>query len=291
MNNRSAQAAAEAKRRRLTMALWAVGLVVVVILFIILAKGISGGGTASSLGSGSSPAPTSLVAKVTSLEPSIFTTVGQGSASVLPKPLASAPALAQDGKPRIVYIGAEYCPYCATERWPIVIALSRFGSFTNLGVTHSSGSDVYPNTQTFAFHGATYASQYLAFTGVETESNVIQGTTYAPLDTPTAEEQQLINTYDTAPYVASSSAGSIPFIDLGGKYLISGSTYSPTVLQGKSADQIASALSDTKSDISQGAVGAANTITAALCLLTNNQPGDVCSSSMIQGLEAKINAQ
>ena len=27
------------------------------------------------------------------------------------------------GKPEIVFVGAEYCPYCAAERWPIVMAL------------------------------------------------------------------------------------------------------------------------------------------------------------------------
>jgi hypothetical protein len=32
----------------------------------------------------------------------------------------------------MLYIGAEYCPYCAAERWPLVMALSKFGTFSNL---------------------------------------------------------------------------------------------------------------------------------------------------------------
>jgi hypothetical protein len=29
----------------------------------------------------------------------------------------------------VVFVGAEYCPYCASERWPLVMALSKFGTF------------------------------------------------------------------------------------------------------------------------------------------------------------------
>jgi thiol-disulfide isomerase/thioredoxin len=78
-----------------------------------------------------------------------------------PKRISGQAVLNDNGKPLIVYIGAEYCPYCAAERWAAVIALSRFGTFTGLGQTHSSSSDVYPDTATLSFHGAVYASQYL----------------------------------------------------------------------------------------------------------------------------------
>ena len=287
MSNKSAEAEAEARKRsQIRAAIWAAAIVVVIIVFIVLAKLVSAPPSGNAPGAtGASPAPASLVAKVTSLDPKIFEAVGQGSATPLPKPV-QAPALTQDGKPRIVYIGAEYCPYCAAERWPMVIALSRFGSFSNLQVSHSSTTDTFPNTQTFSFHGTTYTSQYLVFTGVETTTNQPQGSSYAPLDTPTSDEQALVTTYDAAPYV--TSAGSIPFIDFGGKFLISGATYDPGVLQGKSYDQIAAALTDTTSDISKGAVGSANAITAAICSMTNNQPGKVCGTSVIQSLEQKL---
>ncbi len=278
----------EAKRRsRIIMAAWSTGAVVIVILFIILAKLVSGGGSTTGGPAVATTAPASLISKLTSIPDSVFNAVGQGSVTILPKKI-SAPALTDKGKPSIVYIGAEYCPYCAAERWPVIIALSRFGSFAGLQRTSSSSQDTYPGTATFSFHGATYTSQYISFTGRETESNQVQGTHYAPLDTLTADQQSLLSTYDAAPYVAASSAGAIPFIDFGGQYLISGSTYSPQVLQGKTADQIADSLTQTNSDISKGAIGAANTITAAICKLTDNQPGNVCSSSMIQALEAKL---
>lgn len=284
--SRSTDAGAK-RRQRVIWAAWSSFAVVVVVAFIILAK-VAGGGSDTSTGPDSSPAPASLVTKLTSIPDSVFAAVGQGTANPLPKPI-SAPALTQDGKPRVVYIGAEYCPYCATERWPMVIALSRFGSFKDLRESHSSTSDVYANTQTLSFHGATYTSQYLSFTGVETQTNQPDGSGgYTQLDKLTDELNKLLGTYDAAPYVSASSAGSIPFVDFGGKFIISGSTYQPAVLQGKSHDQIADAMSDPNSDIAKGAIGSANAITAVLCQLTGNKPDNVCSASYIQDLQAKI---
>lgn len=277
------------RQRRVTQAIWSIVLVVILVGFIILVKVVSSNGSSTDTGSGDTLASASLISKLSTLPDSIFATIGQGTATPLPKPI-KAPALTKDGKPLITYIGAEYCPYCATERWPMVIALLRFGTFSNLGQTHSSSQDAFPNTQTFSFHGATYTSQYLAFEGVEEETNQRTATGYATLDTPTSAQQNLITTYDAAPYVAASSAGAIPFIDFGGLYLISGSTYDPSVLQGKTVDQIADALKDPTSPISKGAVGAANTITAAICSMTGNQPGSVCNTPTIQDLITKLNA-
>jgi hypothetical protein len=272
----------------LKIAIWSIVVVVVAIVAIIIVKVSTNSQPAAS--TDSSLAPASLMNKITSLDASTFDAVGKGSVTILPTPLSpTPPPLTQNGKPEIFFMGAEYCPYCATERWPMVIALSRFGSFSNLGITTSSSTDVYPSTATFAFHGSTYTSKYIAFTAVEETTNQPDGKGgYTPLDTPTAAQQQLITTYDSPPYVAASSKGSIPFIYFGGRYLISGATYSPSVLQGKTQDQIASSLSDTSSDISKGAVGAANTITAAICNLTNDQPGSVCDSSMIKSLQSQI---
>lgn len=237
--------------------------------------------------SGAELAPASLVAKTTSVPASVFDAVGTGTATGAPKPV-KAPALSENGKPEILYMGAEYCPYCATERWPMVIALSRFGTFSNLETTHSSPNDVYPNTQTFSFHDASYSSPWISFTGKELQSNQQQGDGYAPLDTPTPEQQQILDTYDRAPYIGNSSAssGGIPFIDFGGKFVSGGASYDPSVLQGKTADEIAAALHDPTSDIARGAIGTANTFTAAICSLTHNQPTAVCTSPAITKIEA-----
>lgn len=292
MGQNTREQEAEARRSgRIKLAVWASVVVVIVIVFIILAKGVANSpGSSNGTSSDSTVASASLIKAVTSINASVFVAVGAGSVQKLPAPITASP-LTQNGKPRVVYIGAEYCPYCATERWAMVVALARFGSFSNLHQTHSATQDVYPNTQTFSFHGSSYTSKYLVFNGVETTSNQQQGSSYAPLDTPTSDEQALLSTFDAAPYVSASSAGSIPFVDFGGRYLISGASYDPQLLQGKTADQIASALSDPTNPTTKGIIGTANAITAVICKLTNNQPSNVCSSSAIAKLQQSIDSQ
>ncbi len=267
------------------MALWATFIVVIAIVFIVLAK-IARQGSTPSAGGGSAVVSSDLLGKL-KLSDDVINKVGQGSITNLPQGI-SAPTLIKDGKPHVIYIGAEYCPYCAAERWPMVIALMRFGSFSNLTTTHSASRDVYPNTATFSFHGSSYASQYLAFNGVETQSNEPSGGSYAPLDTLTAEEQNIMSTYDAPPYVAANSAGSIPFVDFGGRFINSGASLDPSVLTGQTPEQIASALTNAGGALSQGVVGATNVITATLCALTNDQPSNVCSTPVIQGIKSKL---
>jgi hypothetical protein len=169
----------------------------------------------------------------------------------------------------------------------MVVALSRFGTFSGLQLTHSTSNDVFPNTQTFSFHGATYTSTYLRFEPVELNTNQIGGNgRYQTLDTPTAEQQQVFATYDAPPY--TTTAGSIPFIDFGGKYIVNGATYDPAVLQGKTASDIATALVQPDSAVARGVIGAANTLTAAICALTKNQPAAVCADPVISGLRTQI---
>ncbi|HEY7136381.1 MAG TPA: DUF929 family protein [Acidimicrobiia bacterium] len=283
----SAQKSWQRRRARSQRTTWIVLAVVIVIGVSLVAAVVAGNsGTSKSSGSTSQPAPAALVQKVTSVPASVLDQVGAGSVTTLPKSI-SAPALTTPtGTPRIVYMGAEYCPYCAAERWGMLVALSRFGTFTGLRVTRSASNDVDPNTQTFSFHGSSYQSTYLSFEPVELETNQLSNGSYTKLDTPTAEQQKLIGTYDVPPN--ASSAGAIPFIDFGGKYLVSGASYDPGVLQGKSADAIATALSDPSSAVAKGAVGTANVMTAAICTLTHDQPATVCSAPAITNLQQRL---
>ncbi len=126
----------------------------------------------------------------------------------------------------------------------------------------------------------------VAFEGVETQT-----VDHKPLDTLTPDQEALITTYDAPPYVPSSSKGSIPFIDFGGSYLLSGASYSPQSLQGMTADQVSAALSDPNSAVAKGIIGAANVITATICILTGDQPSNVCANPAVSALEAQILAQ
>lgn len=221
---------------------------------------------------------------------SVLDKIGLGKVDALPKPITGQPALAADGKPLIVYIGAEYCPYCAAQRWGVAVALSRFGSFSNLGTTTSASDDAFPNTATLSFHSTGYTSQYIAFQGVETQTNQKSNGNYATLDTPTAQQSQLMQTYDAPPYVSSDEAGSIPFIDIANRYVSAGAFISPSLLAGKNAIDIATALSDPSTDIAQAVDGAANAITAAICDATGGQPGDVCTSPGVTAYASKLHA-
>jgi hypothetical protein len=172
-------------------------------------------------------------------------------------------------------MGAEYCPYCAAERWAMVVALSRFGSFSNLKLIHSSGSDVYPNTPTLSFYKSSYTSQYVQFTPVEmngTKQNVT-------LQKPTAAENALLSKYDAPPYIQSSNAGSIPFVDIGNQYLTIGAQYQPSSLAGLTWAQVATDIRNPASPVAKGVDGTANALTAAICKITNNAPAAVCSSA------------
>lgn len=265
------------RRRRLGAAGAAIGVVLVVLAGLVVVKLVVGNRQGS--GSASRPADSGVIAAVTGVPAATLDAVGKGSVTTLPKAITGQQVLTDDGKPLVLYLGAEYCPYCAAERWAVVVALSRFGTFSNLGETHSASADVYPNTATLSFHGATYTSQYLTFQGVETQSNQPQGNSYAKLDTPTAQQQQLATTYNAPPYVSSDSAGSIPFIDFANQAVVSGSSYSPQLLAGKEGADVAAALSDPNSDIAKAVDGTANAFTGLLCQLTGGQPGEVCTSA------------
>jgi hypothetical protein len=221
---------------------------------------------------------------VTSVPDSVANQVGQGSAS-LPVAL-NAPTVTSAGKPVVTYMGAEYCPYCAGERWAMVLALSRFGTFKDLGSTHSASEDVHPDTPTFTFHGSTYSSPYLDFQPVEMQTNQLSGSAYGKLDTPTAAQQKLMATYDVSPYFPSD--GAIPFVDFAGKYGLSGASYDVSALDGLSATEIAQALHDPNSPVAKGIVGTANAITAAICATTGDQPASACQIPAVQALRTKL---
>ncbi len=89
-----------------------------------------------------------------------------------PSVVTATPTLTSDGHPWVVYVGAEYCAFCAAERWPLIVALSRFGTFTRLSSMQSTPASVFPAIQGFTFVGSSYTSPYLSFSGIEEFSNV-----------------------------------------------------------------------------------------------------------------------
>ena len=285
-----AQRRAQARRQRLVIAAGAIAAVLVAVGILVLVKFASGGSKPAGTGQPAGAAPPAVLAAVTAVPAGVLDKVGTGKVNTLPKAITGQSVLTENGRPLVLYVGAEYCPYCAAERWAMVVALSRFGTFANLGQTHSASNDVYPDTATLSFHGATYTSQYLSFQGLETRGNTVEGNSYAILDTPTAAQLELMRTYNAPPYVPADSAGSIPFIDFANQALVAGASFSPQLLAGRSAEQIAAALSDPASPIAQGIGGTANAFTALLCQLTKGQPGAVCDSPAAGAYKGKFGA-
>lgn len=241
---------------------------------------------------------------VTQVDPNILSVAGTGKLqSPFKATQGNPPALTgPTGKPEFLYIGGEYCQPCAAQRWAMVVALSRFGTFSQLYQITTSPVDSPPGLSTFTFYpklykAPVYISQYIDFVPVEEFTNVQNSNgSYPTLQTPTAAQQKLFATYDAPPYIDAANAGSIPFIDIANKYiaigLASGAGQSPAFstqdISGKQWSDIANSLADTSSTISQHILGSANYLTAGICMATGQQPGSVCSTGVIQTIEKTL---
>ena len=227
-------------------------------------------------------APSSLVSTVSSVPASVYDAVGVSSpANPVTPPArtgsANAPmwlATVNGGPPLpvVFFYGAEFAPYPAAERWPVIMALSRFGTFSQLGLMQSSSTTAFANLSTFTFWKVSYTSRYLILESVERYSSLNPtGARYLGLEVPDARQ---------AAAVASDGTGANTFslLDVANRYTLNGSSFSPTVLAGLSQDQIAGYLSTPASPMTQAMVAAANEITAAICSVDGDRPDTVCES-------------
>jgi hypothetical protein len=259
-----------------------VTVVLVLVAVMVIVKMASGAGADKS-GVATGQASAALVTQLGSVSAATFDAVGTGTAAKsdagLPRQVNGAP-LTRDGLPRVLYVGADYCPYCAGERWALVVALSRFGTFDALGTTASAPSDVFPNTPTLSFHDASYSSSVLAFDGRELYGNQARGDHYEPLDKLSDSDMALFR---------STGGNSFPYVNIGGRYVIAGSSVSPKLLAGMTRMQIAAALKDDPhSPVAQAVDGGANVITAALCDVTGQRPANVCEATGVRAGAAKL---
>jgi hypothetical protein len=252
----------------------AVIAIVLVIVFVGLGHKSSGGGSGSTTGT---LLPASVASNVTGVPASTLDTVGIGSlaatasAHQLPIRAISDTPLVANGKPEMLYIGAEFCPYCAAMRWSMAVALNRFGTLSPLHGIYSSSSDVDAHTATLTFYKSSYTSNYLTFTPVENET-----VNKTPLQNTTSAQMALWQKYDS-----SANGLGYPFIDIGNKYVITGPLFDPAILKGLTWAQIATDLHSPSSPVAQAVNGAANLMTAAICKMTNGQPGSVCTSAAV----------
>lgn len=258
-----------------------VGIVAVVLIVIVVINQIGGNGNAAG---GTVPIQANVASVLLNPSSSVIKAVGTGNQSgELTKLPGNTVLTGSDGKPLIVYVGAEYCPFCAAERWTMIYWLSQFGTFKGLTQIESSSTDVYADTNTFTFHKATYSSPYIDFS-----PNEILDRNKNTLETPTKTIQDLFTKYDAPPY--TSTAQGFPFVDIAGLYDLYSTSYSPQLLANLTWSQIATKLKDPTDPVTQAIIGNANIMTAATCVATQDQPATVCGSSTIQAIEPTLKA-
>jgi thiol-disulfide isomerase/thioredoxin len=282
----------KSRRRTIFIAGPIVLVVIVVVVFIVV--------SATSDSSSTSPPPpppahetSSLVAKVTSVPESVFVKVGLPSEITnTPTKVTKHAALEHNGLPVVVYVGAEYCPFCAAERWAIIMALSKFGTFSGLTPIFSSSSDYAPNTPTFTFYKSSYKSKYLVFEPYEVATNKPAASTAAcNVDGYTCLQTKLPATVYNL--FEGLGGGSFPFIDFGNYAMQSGAGFEdqPLLLAGFTQSQVATQLYNPNSAVAQAEDGSANYLTAAVCAMTGNKPVAVCSVPYVKKAQGQAGLQ
>jgi len=220
-------------------------------------------------------APAAVVAAVSHVPTAVFNGVGLQPSVTPPVVLSGQSVLRFGTQPGLVFIGAESCPLCAAERWAFLVATSRFGTWSHLGIAQSASDDVDPNTQTFSFARATYSSRYVS---IRTKDFSRLNGRSAVLAALSAPERKAYTTLDVAKYVPANP-GTFPFLDFANRVIIAGASYDPGQLQGLTRAQIAGDLASPSNQVTKSIVATANYMTAAICGIDGERPSNVCSSS------------
>lgn len=245
-----------------------VALVLAVLIYLNISASPNAGKYAPLLPYINKPVPQQALSEL-NVSAAISNRLGAGAVSGLPEIINASP-LVNGTKPEVLYVGAEYCPFCAVTRWGLIIALMRFGSFSNLHymVSNTTNEPELPGVPTFTFYNSAYNSNYLSFVAVETETN-----TEKPLQQITGGQSAIFSKYDPT--------GGIPFIDFGNGSIQDGAPVSPEVLLGQGWNTTLENLTHTNTSISESIVGSADVFTAQICRITNMTPASVCSQPYI----------
>ncbi len=189
--------------------------------------------------------------------------------------ISNEPLKRQTGKSLVFFMGAGFCPYCAAERWAIVAALSKFGTWEGIVEDSSAGHDEkYLNIPTLSFARAKYDSKLIEFIGRETADR-----NFEPLQELDDKDYQILDTFNPDQI--------IPFLLIDGQFMQAGSGYSPQLLEGLDHAKVRAALADANSAVGKAIDSEANNIAAMICKSIGGK-SDVCSSDRIRALIAKI---
>ena len=273
--------AAEQKAKKRNRALALIAGILVVVLAIVFGMWLvsSKQKEADDKKAAESAKSKNFIPTVTSLPQSVYDQVGAGDTQKDTLKATGKKPIERNGKPLVMYMGAEFCPFCAMERWSTVAALSRFGTFTKLkGAVSSPNEGEMSNINTMSFHGSSYKSDYITFKAYETSDRHGKEIEKIP-----AADQKLMQSL--------GAQGSIPWQTWGGVATVDGGSFNGQMLVGKSHAEIAEAMKDPNSDIAKAVIGAANVQSAQICKLTKNQPAKVCNSAGVKAAAKQLPKQ
>jgi hypothetical protein len=294
MSQAASQPAPAPSLRQIPRRYVALGLIIVAIILlggVVVVRDNSGPGTTSTV-EAFNPAPSSLMSTVTSVPASAYDAVGVTSPHnpVTPPHVAGVgtsatwTTTAQDGtpKPVVFFYGAEFAPYAAVQRWPLVLALSRFGTFDKLGLMQSSSTTAFSNLSTFTLWQVSYSSKYVSLESVERYSALNPtGARYLRLESPNAPEAAAIASYATTPHTFA-------LLDVANRWVLNGAAFAPGVLTGLSQDQIAGYLTTPTTPLTQAVLTAANEISATICAVDHQRPANVCRTRGVVAADAAL---
>jgi len=245
----------------------ALAIVAVVVLFIARGGGSDGGGVpTAATASGALPGGSQRPPEAASL-------------ALAQVRRESGEPLVEAGRPLLFFMGAEWCPFCASERWALVKATSRFGRWSGLGELLSrSGQDYFPALPTYDLTKATYASAYINLRHKELAT--VEGD---PLQKLSSFEERLVDEYD--------ERGSVPFLFASGpagRYTVE-LGFSPGLLSGRDFATLRKEVAtDAPTPGVEAIDGQTEAITALICKLDGRQPAGVCAKGSIPALEGEI---
>lgn len=181
----------------------------------------------------------------------------------------------REGKLPVFFMGAEYCPYSAAERWAIVRALQKFGQWTGLKQTISAARDEpFLNLPTYDFTEATYNSSQIDFVAREIENRE-----FKPLQKLSKTEEKLVRQFNPEK--------TIPFLLIGGRFMQLEAGFTPKTFVGHTFRQTETELKKAESEIRKIIDAEANIIVALL--LVSGLPAELCKEPAILELVSQVN--